>query len=334
MLKKQKITLKYVAETAGVSLASASYALNGGGSLGRETRERVIAVAQQLGYSPNQAAKTMRTGRTSTIGLVVPDLTNPFFPQLVQTVICALGEAGYETFVTNTLGVKEVENRSIQTLIQLGVDGLIWFPISEASATEIELHGKPTVAIDRFVPGLDGVVADCYMGGRLAAAMLIEKGHQRIGMINAPSEVLSVRQRTMGAREYVEEHGQLVWEVEASFNPDLDSDVIKVLAEKRVTGIIAGADVIAIGAIRVLRSLSMSVPEDVSVVGFDNIPWCELSSPPLSTISFPIHEIGLEAVKILLNRIDNAAEPHKRVVFDVEPIHRDSIVPPKNMCHD
>jgi LacI family transcriptional regulator len=325
-----KITLKQVAEAAGVSLASASYSLNGGGSVGQQTRERVIATARQLGYSPNLAAKAMRTGRTGAMGLVLPDLMNPFFPQLAQTVISALGDAGYDTFLVDTMGSREAEMHSIDALIRRGVDGLVWFPIEEDKGAVAQLTpGTPVVVVDRTLDGLDCVVADCETGGRLAATLLTQAGHRRIGILHPPLNVLSTRQRVAGARAHVKEHGELVWEIEAAFSADLDGDVIQALVRRDVTGIFAGSDMSAIGAIRALRQHGIRVPEDMSVVGFDNIPWSDLCSPGLTTIDMPIHEMGLEAVKMLIHRLAKPDESRRRVVFDVSAVIRESVAPPR-----
>jgi LacI family transcriptional regulator len=326
--KGATVTLKQVAEAASVSLATASYCLNEGGSVGQQTRERVKAVAQRLGYRPNLAAKAMRTGRTKALGLVVPDLTNPFFPQLTQSVVVAAGAAGYDVFLTDTLGSKDTEARSIGALIRRGIDGLIWFPIDDNAPTDISLGSLPTVVIDRALEGLDCIVADCEAGGRLAALELLEAGHRRIGMLSGPSAALSARQRTAGARSVIQDGAELVWDIEVAYSADLDSNIMETLARRDVTAIIAGADVIAVGAITELRRLGLRVPEDISVVGFDNIPWSELCSPPLTTIDMPISDMGFEAVQAVVRRIGAPGEPRRRTVFDVSVVQRASVARP------
>jgi len=326
--KAGRITLKQVAEAAGVSLATASYSLGGGGSVGQETRERVMAVAERLGYKPNLAAKAMRTGRTGTLGLVLPDLTNPFFPLLAQTVINAAREGGYDVFLTDTQGSKESEARSIEALIRRGVDGLVWFPIDDTTGAKAPLRGTPTVVLDRELDGFDCVVADFDAGGRMAAACLVAAGHRRVGMVSGPAAALSARQRATGARDGLKAHGGPVWELEAAFSADLDAGIVRALAQRDVTAIIAGADLIAIGVMKALRDNGLRVPEDVSVIGFDNIPWSDLCTPALTTIDLPINEMGIEAVQLLLRRINAPDEPRRRVVFDVSLVERRSVVAP------
>lgn len=323
--RASRITLKQVAEAAGVSLATASYSLNNGGSVGQETRERVIAVAEQLGYRPNLAAKAMRTGRSGTLGFVLPDLTNPFFPLLAQTVINAAREEGYGVFLTDTQGSKEAEAQSIDALSRRGVDGIIWFPIDDLPDRQPALRGIPTVVLDRSLDGFDCVLFDCEAGGRMAANRLADAGHRRIGLITGPLAALSARQRADGARAVVQARGELAWECEAAFSADLDAKLVKLLLQRRATAVIAGSDLIAVGVIRVLRAHGIRVPEDVSVIGFDNIPWTDLCTPPLTTIELPVNEMGVEAVRVLLGRLKSPDDPRRRILFDVSLVERESV---------
>lgn len=322
-----KVTLAQVAEAAGVSVASASYALNDGGSLGQVTRDRVKEVARALGYAPNIAAKSMRTGRTGALGLIVPDLANPFFPQLAQTVVVAGRAAGYEVFLTDTLGSKDTERSSIEALAQRGVDGLIWFPVDDDSRSQLALE-VPTVVIDRPLDGFDAVLADCAEGGRLAATLLLEVGHRRVGMVTGPRALQSARQRADATRAALAGKAELVWETEAAYSADLDPKVIDLLARRDVTAVVAGADLIAFGLIREAHRIGLRVPEMLSVVGFDDIPFARLCAPALTTMSIPVHEMGLEALQILLRRIANPSEARRRVWFDVTAVRRDSVAPP------
>lgn len=319
-------TLKDVAEAAGVSLATASYALSDGGSIGQQTRARVKQVAADLGYRPNLSAKAMRTGRTGAIGLVLPDLTNPFFPQLAQTVIVAARDAGLDVFLTDTLGSRETERQAIQALKRRGIDGLIWFPIDDLSPGEALHPGVPTVILDRTVDGFDCVVADCEAGGRLAAQALMEMGHRRVGIVSGPFAALSNRQRVAGAQQALGSRvGAPVWIIEAAFSADLDEEVAQRLARQDVSAIIVGADLIALGVVRELRRQARRVPEDVSVIGFDNIPMSELCTPSLSTIDIPVNEMCHEAVQTLLRRINAPADPRRCITFGVSLVSRASV---------
>lgn len=318
-------TLKDVARAAGVSVATASYALSGRGSVGDATRRRVIEVADELRYQPNLSAKAMRTGRTGTIGLILPDLTNPFFPTLVQNVVVAAREVGLGVFVTDSQGSKETERRIAAGLIRHGVDGLVWFPVTDEDTVGEILAEVPTVVLDRDLPGFDSVTADFEQGGRLAARTLTEAGHQKIGVISGPQGASSSRRRTRTIVDEVQSEATLVWHVTNAYSTDLEPKVIDRLREGRVTGVIAGNDLIAVGAMKELGEAGVAVPEDMSIVSFDNTPLCEIVSPPLSSINVPGEEMGVEALRMLARRIENPREPRRRTMYDVELVARGSV---------
>jgi LacI family transcriptional regulator len=321
----RRATLKEVAKAAGVSLASASYAINGAGSVGETTREHVLKVAAELGYRPNQSAKAMKTGKTGAIGLILPDLTNPFFPSLAQGVIQAARAHGYSVFLTDTEGSDEAEQRAVNLLIDHGVDGVIWFPIADDGPVGKLIEGVPTVVLDRNLPGYDVIQADYAEGGRLAAEHLIAAGHVNIGVISGPHAASSARQRAEGAIAVVRERANLVWHVHNAFSLDLEPSVARALEGREATAVIAGADLIAIGAMRHIGALGLSVPGDVSVIGFDDIPWAQLHTPPLTTIDMPVEDMASAAVETLVRRMAARGEPRRRIVFNVELVERASV---------
>jgi LacI family transcriptional regulator len=321
----RRATLKEVAKAAGVSLASASYAINGAGSVGEATREHILKVAAELGYRPNQSAKAMKTGKTGAIGLIVPDLTNPFFPGLAQVVIQAARAHGYSVFLTDTEGSAEAEERAVNLMIDHGVDGVIWFPIDDDGPVGRLIEGVPAVVLDRNIPGYDIIQADYADGGRLAAEHLLAAGHVNIGVISGPHAASSARQRAEAAIATVRERGELVWHEHNAFSLDLEPAVAQALEARTATAVIAGADLIAIGAMRHIRSMGLSVPDDVSVVGFDDIPWAQLHTPALTTIDMPVEDMAAAAVETLIRRMSARGEPRRRVVFNVELIARESV---------
>lgn len=321
----RRATLKEVAKAAGVSLASASYAINGAGSVGEATREHILKVAAELGYRPNQSAKAMKTGKTGAIGLIVPDLTNPFFPGLAQVVIQAARAHGYSVFLTDTEGSTEEEQRAVNLMIDHGVDGVIWFPIADDGPVGKLIEGVPTVVLDRNLPGYDVIQADYADGGRLAAEHLLAAGHVNIGVISGPHAASSARQRAEAAIATVRERGNLVWHVHNAYSLDLEPEVAKALESRTATAVITGADLIAIGAMRHIRDMGLVVPDDVSVVGFDDIPWAQLHTPALTTIDMPVEDMAAAAVEALIRRMSARGEPRRRVVFNVELVARDSV---------
>lgn len=318
-------TLKDVAREAGVSVATASYALSGRGSVGDETRRRVIEVAEELRYRPNLSAKAMRTGKTGQVGLILPDLTNPFFPTIVQNVVVAARKVGLGVFVTDSQGSKETEREIASGLIRHGVDGLVWFPVTDENSIGEILAEVPTVVLDRDLIGFDSVSADFELGGRLAARALMNAGHDRIGVISGPQDVSSSKRRTRSILDEIRSGATLAWHVTNAYSTDLEPSVIDRLRERSATGVITGNDLIAVGTMKAVSEAGMSVPDDVSIVSFDNTPLCEIVSPPLSSINVPGEEMGVEALRMLVRRIDNPREPRRRTVYDVELVNRQSI---------
>lgn len=323
-------TLKDVARAAGVSLASASYAINGAGSVGEATRAHILQTAARLGYRPNTSAKAMKTGRTGAIGLILPDLTNPFFPGLAQAVLQAARRQGHGVLLADTGGALEEERLAIQLLIGQGVDGLIWFPIDDSNPRgrlpAPEMQRLPVVVLDRNLPDFDVVLADYALGGRLAAQRLIAAGHRDIGVISGPRAASSARERAEGAVAVVQAEARLAWHVENAFSLDLDPAVAEALDSRRATAVIAGSDIIAIGAIRRLRALGLDVPGDVSVIGFDDIPWAGLHAPPLTTIDMPVEAMAQSAIDTLTQRLsDGPGGARRRTVFDVALVERETV---------
>jgi len=325
---RKRATLKEVAKAAGVSLASASYAVNGTGSLGDDTRDHILRVAQKLGYRQNLSARAVRTGKTGAIGLVLPDLTNPFFPTLAQSVIQTARQRLHSVFATDTEGSPELEVESIRLLVERGVDGIVWFPIGDVDTAGPLLSGVRTVIIDRTIAGFESIQADYAGGGRLAAQHLVDAGHTSIGIISGPTDVLSMRQRCDSAAACVQQHGKLAFRVSNAFSLDLEPKVKDAIRSRSATAIFAGADLIALGVIQYAQSLGIKVPGQLSVIGFDDIPWAQMSSPTLTTIEMPVGEMGAEAVEVLFRRPDEEADARRKVVFDTTLIQRGSVQRP------
>ena len=176
----KRVTLKDVARAADVSLASASYALNGTGSLGDAVRAHILKIADDLGYRRNLSARAMRTGKTGAIGLVVPDFSNPFFTALAQFVMKSARQAGYCVFVADTENSVTLEQEAFHRMIDRGVDGVVWFPIRDVNTVEAESRRVPTLLIDRAIPGLPAIRANYEGGGRRAAEHLLAQGHTSV----------------------------------------------------------------------------------------------------------------------------------------------------------
>lgn len=302
-------TLKDLAREAGVSLASASYAVNGNGSVGEQTRGHILAVAQRIGYRQNVAARAMKTGRSGALALILPDLANPFFPALAQAMFRAARSRGHAMFLIDTEGNEALEHAALAKATDLGVDGIVWFPIRDKDTSQGVLERTPTVVLDRTLPGYATVGVDYPGAGRIAARHLLDAGHRRIGIISGPTDIASMRERCDGAEALIRAEGVLAFRVTNAFSVDLEPEAQAALTTGSATAVFAAADIIAIGALRHAQASGLRVPEDLSVLGFDDIPLAEQCLPSLSTIELPVEEMAERAIGMLAEQIA-APRPH------------------------
>lgn len=319
---RNKATLKDVAKAAGVSLAAASYAVNRTGSLGEETRSHILQVAKDLGYRQNLSARATRTGKSGAIGFVVPDMTNPFFPSLAQSVVQRARQNGYSVLLTDSEGAADQEAEVIRQLVDRGVDGIVWFPVNDASVPPP--GNTPLIVLDRTLPGCECIQADYGEGGRIAAEHLLSLGHRSIGVIAGPLDVRSMRDRCTAAEMAIAQGGELAFSVSNAFSTELEKSVLDALAERRASAIFVASDLIAVGVMKQARAMGIAIPDELSIVGFDDIPWAEFCTPALTTVEMPIDEMAAEAVDALLRKIDGEGESARRVVFNVSLNERKS----------
>lgn len=313
-------TLKDVARDAGVSIASASHALNGTKPVSDELRRRVEAAADRIGYVPHAQARSLRTGRSRTIGVLLPDLGNPFFPALLQAVCAAANDAGYGTLVADAGDSGRGERDALDLLAAQRVDGVVWAP-RDVPGPPPDL---PTVTVDRTAERCDGVASDHRGSGRLLARHLRSAGRRRPVVLHGPSSVPSARERSEGFREVWD--GEVALEAEVPFDHRLPDEVREALTAGGLAfdAVACANDAIALGVLRLLHGSGRRVPEDVAVVGVDDIAFAELAEPALTTVRQPLAELGREAVRLLIERIDGREGPPRRVTLPVQLMVRGS----------
>jgi LacI family transcriptional regulator, galactose operon repressor len=321
---RKPATLKDVAREAGVSIAAASYSLSGSGTIGEEVRARVREVAERLGYRPNRSAQAVRTGRTMSIGLIVPDLTNPYYPALAQSVERSARQAGYTVVLIDTSGLGGDEDEALRYLENHGVAGAIWCqtPVTyERLASDFQM---PIAVIGS--PGLsfDNVTAADDVGGQLAARHLIALGHRRIGILAASSVPEGTDERHENFIAALKNAAEIVWDAKTPYSIDLDQKAVDLLARRDVTAVMCGNDLIAIGVLRAARQLGIPVPAEFSVIGFDDIPWASIVTPALTTINQPVAEMAAAAMTLLLDRIAEPTRGVRHFRIGVKLIERDS----------
>jgi LacI family transcriptional regulator len=338
------VTLRDVAARAGVHPATASRALNPETRLlvREDTALRVLQAAEFLGYRPNPVARSLRTRRSNTIGVLIPDLNNPLFPPIVRGIEDRLAAAGYVALLGNTDGDSERERIVFEQMRARHVDGFVLATahLNDPVLAEAARADLPVVLMNRLAHdhSLPSVSVDNERGVRLAVAHLAGLGHQRIAHIAGPQEVSTGLARYRGFVAAMEAHGlavdpELVVEAKA-FSVEEGHRCARLLLERgRVaargpsTAVVAANDMLALGCYAALDETGQSCPEDLSVVGFNDMPFIDRLRPPLTTIRFPHYQVGREAAQLLLERIAGHSGPVKILFLAPELVIRGSTAP-------
>ena len=324
-MTKNRITTQDIADKAGVSKTTVSYVLNNSGSVSPATKKKILRYAKELGYQENRLAKATRTGKTATIGLVLPDLCNPFFPKMAQAVVKAANTRNYAVFLVDACNNLEEEARGIQRLHQHAVEGVIWCPLDDTHSLQHNTLSCPVVMTDRAIPGFDCVYANAQKGGRLQAELLKAKGHTCIGILSGPERSASASIRRQGLYEALGSEVKVAWDFSLEYDMDIPAPIAEQIIHSDVSCIVAANDTLAIGAMRLLHHANIAVPERISIIGFDSIEWSELVAPALSTVALPIQDIGQSAFDMLLQRIDAPEAAVREIVLDVHLVDRNSV---------
>lgn len=328
------VSRKDVARLAGVSTATVSYVINNGPRpVSPETRARVLEIIQRLGYQPSSVARNLRRQRTSTLGVILPDTLNPYFGQVVRGIERVAFEHGYIVIQLHSDYSLQRELQFADLLYAERVAGAIWIPTT-GSAEPVERlvqHRIPVVVLDRQLPDIEipTVVADNFRGGYLATSHLIALGHTRIGYIGRQTDLSHSQQRLEGYRAALQEHG-------LAFDPTLiarggfrmedgRAAACELLQRTpRPTAIFAYNDFNAIGALRAAYECGLRVPDDLAIVGFDDIPGAAFTLPALTTIRQPKLEMGQRAAELLLDLIAGQGAASSPPPLEVELIVRES----------
>ncbi len=326
-----RVTMHEIARQCGVSPATVSRAFRDDPRIKAETKERIRAVARELNYAPLQNRKRKSSRLSRIIALLVTDISNPFFPEIVHGVEDMAFDAGYRVSLWNTREDVEREAQYIETLKASDVDGIILGAsrLSEEQVREITRAGIPCVVINRIIPDIPSVFADYEEGAYQATRYLLHLGHERIALVNGPANAQPSIWRENGFRKALQEFGKDVEKNLVSFNPPLVEGgyvaTLKVLSmERPPTAILAYNDLVALGSLRALRERGLSVPGDISIVGYDDIFLSAYLDPPLTTVSQPKYTMGKLAVDMLLRLIGGEKIANKRISLRPELVVRAS----------
>lgn len=323
------VTIGDVASRAGVSRAQTARALGGYGSVSDAVHSRVQAAAEELGYRANSLARSVSTGRSQSVGVVVGDIENPFFGLSVRGISDTLRDAGYDVVLMNTGESHDVEIEAVRALDGKRVDGFVVAPAIARAFPHLEAlvdTGRPLVLYDREVPGLDApsVVVDVDPAAQQLMRALLDAGHRRIGFLSTLSSAAShwaedqqiahtpVGRRIFGVTRALRHKGIDPNAADIRLGARGAHDIRRhvrelVTGETPVTALLASDAVIAIAVLEELRALELSVPADVSVAVFDDPPWAGLISPPLTVVSQPVLDAGVAAARLLIEKMGGGA---------------------------
>lgn len=331
----RRATIRDVAEAAAVSQSTASRALTGNGYVAAPVRARILQVAQALGYVPNATAQHLRRRISHTIGLVVFDLTNPFYAELVSGATQEARARGYTTMLTHTSADAADATESVKPFVELGVAGVILTPYSGDTGSYLRRHRIATVEVDRqFADGVaDAVVVDNTAATFRAVSHLANLGHRRIALLIDKTHWTTGRDRHAGYQIALERAGlpldpALV--VSAGWNvADAATAARRVLGrESRPTAIFAANNMLAEGAWRAASEAGLHIPRDLSLVAFDDAPWMSMVRPGVTVVAQNVIALGRSAVEVLLNRLRDPAAAVRTVVVPYQFVQRGSTGPP------
>lgn len=346
--RRRDVTVADVAKAAQVSKAQAARALGNYGAVSDEVRERVLAAAEELSYRPNELARSMNTGKSHTIGVVVGDIENPHFGLVTRGITDVAKKSGYNVILTNTDEDLAAEIDAVRVLRDKRVDGLIVAPASSietAHLKQVQESGLPLVFIDRTTAGLDveTVAVDMVRISREATRHLLDTGHRRVAFVSTLRTDAPYRQgMTLDSSQIadrLEGMQQAFLEAELPFPEDLvrlnagDAESIGRITREvlrgpdRATAVVASDGLIALSVVEAIQELGVAIPADLSFLMYDDFPWTRLTTPPLTVIAQPVYNMGMAAGKALIRKIQGLAPAVPAPQFTATLIRRGSVGP-------
>jgi LacI family transcriptional regulator, galactose operon repressor len=326
-------TIAEVAARAGVSTTTVSHAFSGRRPVAAGTRDRVQRAVQELRYRPNGVARSLRTRRSHTVALIIPDITNPYYPALARGIQNVLAEAGYHVLVCNTDREPRYEAEYVADVLERQVDGILMsaFHLVADDLTDVFLDDVPFVAFGARIvhPGVDVVRSDDAAGARDATRHLLAAGHTRVGMISGPPGPPPSEARLAGYRRALVEADrpevpELV--VQGDFTRPGGAAAMRRIAalRERPTALFCANDLMAIGAMDAAREVGLTLPDDLALVGYDDIEAAAFLTPALTTVLNPADELGATAGRLLLERIGGYRGRRREIVIPHRLVVRDS----------
>lgn len=331
-------SIKEVARHAGVSIGTVSNVLNRPDLVAESTRQRVLDAIAKLGYIRNDSARQLRAGLSRQIAIVVLDVTDPFFTGVVRGAEAAVEGHGVMVVVCNSGEDGERERRHLELLEEQRVRGVLITPVDDSRHSRLEQlirRGTPVVLVDRGAGrhSLCSVAVDDVLGGRLAGEHLVEQGHRRIAFVGGPLSIAQVADRCAGVGQAVEGHAELTVVPTANLTVAAGRAAVEQIcalpAAERPTAVMCANDLIALGALQQFTQQGVRVPQDVAIVGYDDIEYAAAAAVPLSSVRQPREQLGRTAAQLLLEEVhDGEHHQHRHVVFQPDLVVRHSSARP------
>ena len=327
--ENMKVTIMDVANHAHVSKATVSRVMNENPKVTNDIRQRVLLAVKELGYQPNVNARNLANNTTSVIGLILPDITNPYFPVIARGIEDAAHQKGLSLFISNTDNSPSIEQEYIKKMMSQQVGGIILISsiLDEEKVNELGELKIPFVLCDRFLEDtpFDTVSIDHYKASYEVVLDLIGKGHQQICHLSGPDIVQSAKMRKQAYCDAMDEHNLNRCIRIADFSYESGYELMNsILKESIPTAVFAANDLIALGAMNAIQEKNLRIPQDISVIGCDDIVFAQMSNPKLSTISVPAYQIGVMAVNMLVERIKGERSIARNLILDHRFIQRES----------
>jgi DNA-binding LacI/PurR family transcriptional regulator len=331
--------MRQIAERADVSIGTVSHVINGTAKVREKLRLRVLEAVRSLGYQPSQLGRGLRRNQTSMLGMIIPDVTNPFFPAVVRGVEDVAYKRSFRVVLCNTDNDPQKETSYLNQLRSYRPAGLLVIPAAESDSTallsSLATSGPPVVCVDRRPPGWNGdvVVVANEEGSYAATRHLLQMGHRYLAVITGPLHLTNASERLKGFRRALVEarvsiESEYIQEARFDRLSGYQAALRLLRMVPRPTAIFACNDLMALGVFLAARELNVACPDELSIVGFDNLDFAEFTAPALTTVHQPGYQLGATAARLLLERIDGLKHRAKKLVLQTELKIRNSTAPP------
>lgn len=334
----KNVTIKHIAKLAGVSFSTVAKALRNDPVVNVKTKERIHKIASEINYYPNLLAKGLKNKKTKTIGVILNDLQSPFYSEIYKVIGDILNDRDYTMLLCDSNYDKKLERKNVITMLSNGVEGIIISPINETSDNiRFIVESKLKAVFIDVMPeykDINCVYVDHEKAAFLATEHLIQEGHKNILLLNGPFELSSSQHFLIGYQKALSKYNimhkkELVNFTKLSIDSSAESLKAlynnKTINETALTGIVTLSDLLAIGVYEAAKDLGLKIPNDISVIGYDNIFATKYICPPLTTVHQPKKRTGIYSINILLDQINSNSEDYKKIIIDPILVKRESV---------